>query len=103
RFEAIMDPEQFREVLGTLDYPAFERFIVALLARTGRFREIQLNALVDSYEVDIQAVEADPIAGPPRRWLFDVKRSKLVGSDVVRFLSAKKTAFSDQRVQFVLV
>lgn len=82
--------DQFQECLQALSPIDFERFVADVIRRSGRFTGVQLqgrHGMVDR-GVDIEGIEADPLLGRPRRWVFQVKKSKVVGVDVAHYMQA---------------
>jgi hypothetical protein len=83
-----MRPDEFQEALQSLSPSQFEKFVADLLRRSGRFREVRLASGPIDRGVDIEAIEADPLLGRPRRWVFQVKKTRVVGFDVARYMHA---------------
>lgn len=80
--------DHFQEALQSLSPMEFEKFVVELLRKSGRFAVVRLEAGPMDRGVDIEALETDPLLGRPRRWIFQVKKSKVVGVDIARYMHA---------------
>ena len=83
-----MKLDQFQEALQLLSPIQFEKFVADLLKRSGRFREVRVEAGPFDRGVDVEAIEADPLLGRPRRWVFQVKKTRVVGVDVAHYMHA---------------
>lgn len=78
--------DHFQEALQTLTASEFEEFVAQLLMSSGRFEEVHLGPGSMDRGVDIEAIEVDPLSERPRRWVFQVKKSRVVGVDVARYM-----------------
>jgi len=56
-------------------------------------------------DIDLEAMEANPLLGQPRRWLFQAKKSKMVGVDVAQYMQSVATVEKSETkaTQIVLV
>jgi hypothetical protein len=98
--------DQFQELLQSLSPIEFEKFVADLLRRSGRFTDIHLVGGVGVIDrgVDVEAHEYDPILGRPRRWVFQIKKTRVVGPDVARYMYAiAHEALQEGPTQVVLV
>jgi hypothetical protein len=99
--------DQFRECLQALGPIEFEKFVADVIRKSGRFNGVQLLGRTGMPDrgIDIEALEADPLLGQPRRWLFQAKKSKMVGADVAHYMQsvAMLEKSDSQPTQIVLV
>jgi Restriction endonuclease len=99
--------DQFRECLQALDPIEFEKFVADVIRKSGRFNAVQLLARrgMTDRGIDIEAIEADPLLGQPRRWLFQAKKSKMVGVDAANYMQSIAMLEKSERqpTQIVLV
>lgn len=95
----------FQEKLAALRGETFELFVVDILRATRRFSHITRNEIMRGRQIDIAAIEADSVSNNPRRWIFELKGTKMVSSDVVHHIEAKKRDIlnHDPNTKFVLV
>jgi hypothetical protein len=103
---AAMRLDQFQECLQALSPIEFEKFVADVIRRSGRFTAVRLLGVPGMVQrgIDIEGIKADPLLGQPRRWLFRVKKSKMVGVDVARYMqSVAMFAESERPTQVVLV
>jgi hypothetical protein len=80
--------DHFQEALQALSPIEFEKFVGDLLKRSGRFRDVRVQAGPVDRGIDLEAIEADPLLGQPRRWVFQVKKTRVVGVDVAHYMYA---------------
>ena len=80
--------DHFQEALQALSAIEFERFVGDLLKRSGRFRDVRVQSGPFDRGIDVEAIEADPLLGQPRRWVFQIKKTRVVGVDVARYMCA---------------
>lgn len=81
---------EYQNLLQSLPPRGLERFVADVIRGLERFREVQLNSVVNGMEIDIVAKEKDTSATNPVIWVFEVKASIVVGTDVVRHLAATR-------------
>lgn len=99
-----MNLDQFQQSLLSLSPLDFEKFVAEVVRRSDRFDNVRLQAMVQDRGIDVEAMEKDPLLGRPRRWVFQVKRAKLVGVDVADYMYAiARSAEQEGPVQAVLV
>jgi hypothetical protein len=84
-----MNAADFQEALDTLTGAQFEAFVADLLRNAGNFSSVVLVGQRGHPDLgyDIEAREPRPTGGE-RRWLVQVKKTKLAGADLVNYLSA---------------
>jgi hypothetical protein len=80
--------DQFQEALQSLSPIQFEQFAADVIRKSGRFSEVRLESGPVDHGIDIAAVELDPLLVRPRRWVFQVKKTRVVGLDVARYMQA---------------
>lgn len=80
--------DQFKEALQLLSPIEFEKFVADLLKSSRRFSEVRIEAGPFDRGVDVEAIEADPLLERPRRWMFQIKKTRVVGVDVARYMHA---------------
>ncbi len=96
---------KYLESLASLRPDIFERFVSDILSKTGRFSDMIPNARIGPRQVDIYAVEANPISPSTRKWAFEIKPRKLITLDVIDAVIGKKLSIlaEDPNINFVLV
>lgn len=96
--------DQFQEALQSLSPIEFEKFVADLLKRSGRFKGVRLESGPFDRGVDVEATEDDPLLGRPRRWIFQIKKTRVVGADVAHYMHAiASQAQQEGPTQVVLV
>jgi Restriction endonuclease len=99
--------DQFRECLQALGPSEFEMFVADVIRKSGRFNGVKLLGRSGMLQrgIDIEAMEANPLLGQPRRWLFQAKKSKMVGVDVAHYMQSVATVEKSETpaTQIVLV
>jgi len=96
--------DQFQEALQTLSPMDFEKFVGDLVRRSGRFKDVRLQGGPMDQGIDVEATEIDPMLGKPRRWVFQVKKTRVVGVDVARYMyTIAHMALQEGPTQVVLV
>lgn len=101
----LMTPKDFQDALQEMSETELEQFVMALLTRSGRFTNIKMLHGAREYGKDIEALESDRRLQQPRRWVFQVKKMRLVSADVANYLRfiAKTAEYEDPTSQVVLV
>jgi hypothetical protein len=76
---------EFREAVSSLSWKDFEDFVADVLKASGQFKEIETNVVVNGLQIDIRA-KLESVSTLPQEWIFEIKSTKLVGSDAVNKL-----------------
>ncbi|AXY77643.1 hypothetical protein D3H65_28285 [Paraflavitalea soli] len=92
-------------LLETLSYVEFEQFVADVLIESGKFSKVERSTIINNIHIDIIAHEKDTIALSqfPTKWFFEVKKSKLVGLDVVYQLLAWFSTFQEPNIRVALI
>ncbi len=100
-----MESDRYQERLLRLSPLEFEIFLVELLRRTGRFSEVSVSHGPAERGVDIEAVEKESLTRKSRRWLFEVKRTKVAGKDLISRMAGAQVVLRGREpaVEFILV
>jgi hypothetical protein len=100
-----MTLKDFQDALQDMTETELEQFVMALLSRSGRFSDVKMFHGAREYGKDIEAFESDRLLSKPRRWVFQVKKMRLVGADVANYLRfiAKTAENEDPTTEVVLV
>jgi hypothetical protein len=100
-----MTLKDFQDALQEMNEAELEQFVVALLRRSGRFTDLKMFHGAREYGKDIVGFESDVLLSKPRRWVFQVKKMRLVSADVANYLRfiAKAAENEDPATQVVLV
>jgi hypothetical protein len=100
-----MTLRDFQETLQGMSEGELEQFVADLLIRSGRFKDVRLVHGAREFGKDIEAFELDPLLTQPRRWIFEVKKMRLVSADIAHYLHsvAKAAELNDPSSQVVLV
>jgi hypothetical protein len=96
--------DQFQEALQSLSPIEFEKFVADLLKKSKRFKEVRLESGPLDRGIDVEAIEVDPMFGQPRRWIFQIKKMRVVSVDVAHYMQAiASTVQREGPTQVVLV
>ena len=98
-----MKLDEFQESLQALSPLEFERFVVNLLAKSGDFQNVHAQSRIESRHVDALAELANPLLGQPRKWIFEIRKTRIVGRDVADRLLGLMADIRERPMQFVLV
>jgi hypothetical protein len=77
----------FQDWLISIGGMRFERFVLNLIAGSGRFQRIQENPVIEGHQVDIEAWDISEIAGAEARWLFEIKHRPTIPKDVMQHIA----------------
>ncbi|MEZ5359826.1 MAG: restriction endonuclease [Candidatus Zixiibacteriota bacterium] len=94
----------FQDSLQALSPMDFEKFVGDVIRGSGRFKDVRIHGGPIDQGIDIEAIEIDPMLGKPRRWIFQVKKTRVAGVDVAGYMYAiLRIVESQEPTQVVLV
>ncbi len=99
-----MDVEEFQRRLRELSHSELERFVLEIVKSQPRFSDAHRNSQKAGFEIDVIAFDFS--GGTRTVWLFEVRKAKMIGRDVIENY-AQKAVMMDESFdgprQFVMV
>ncbi|PXY02568.1 hypothetical protein DF185_00295 [Marinifilum breve] len=96
---------EFRLLLESLSTRDFEKFVYDILISSGEFQKTEFSSTNIDQGVDIIAIEKETITSPkfPTKWLIEIKKTKLIGTDVISQLIYWHSNLPENNVKFGIV